>query len=50
LSAALLRYDVFNGPDGLGKMPILPQYLLYTHKDKAVFRNWEGKVFEVDNI
>ncbi|EGW41096.1 L-lysine 2,3-aminomutase domain protein [Desulfosporosinus sp. OT] len=49
-SGMAVPYYVFNGPDGLGKMPILPQYLLYTHKDKAVFRNWEGKVFEVDNI
>lgn len=40
---------IINGPGGLGKTPILPNYLLYMGKDKAVFRNWEGKVYEVKN-
>lgn len=48
-SGMAVPYYVFNGPDGLGKTPILPQYLLNSHKNKAVFRNWEGKIFEVDN-
>ena len=41
---------IINGPNGLGKTPIMPNYLLYTGKDKAAFRNWQGKSFEVDNF
>ncbi len=40
---------IVNGPKGLGKTPILPNYLSYIGKDKAVFRNWEGKTFEISN-
>ncbi|MGI6096494.1 MAG: KamA family radical SAM protein, partial [Dethiobacteria bacterium] len=40
---------IVNGPGGLGKTPILPNYLMYLGAEKAVFRNWEGKVFEIDN-
>jgi lysine 2,3-aminomutase len=40
---------IVNGPGGLGKTPILPNYLMYIGDEKAVFRNWEGKTFEVDN-
>lgn len=40
---------IVNGPGGLGKTPILPNYLLYMGTEKAVFRNWEGRTFEIDN-
>lgn len=40
---------IINAPKGKGKTPIMPNYLLYFGKDKAVFRNWEGDVFEVEN-
>ncbi|MDD5602607.1 MAG: KamA family radical SAM protein [Eubacteriales bacterium] len=40
---------IINGPKGLGKTPILPNYLLYAGRDKAVFRNWQGIKFEVPN-
>ncbi|MDP4108719.1 MAG: KamA family radical SAM protein [Bacillota bacterium] len=40
---------IVNGPKGLGKTPILPNYLSYIGEDKAVFRNWEGKRFEIKN-
>ena len=40
---------IVNGPGGLGKTPILPNYLMYLGAEKAVFRNWEGKTFEIDN-
>ena len=40
---------IVNGPKGLGKTPIMPNYLLYLGKDKAVFRNWQGEKFEIDN-
>ncbi|WPX08513.1 glutamate 2,3-aminomutase [Anaerocellum danielii] len=40
---------IINAPKGKGKTPIMPNYLLYFGKDKVVFRNWEGEVFEVEN-
>jgi len=40
---------IINGPKGMGKTPILPNYLMYLGKDKAAFRNWQGEYFEVDN-
>lgn len=40
---------IINGPKGLGKTPILPSYLLCLGKEKAIFRNWSGEVFEVAN-
>lgn len=40
---------IVNGPQGLGKTPILPNYLLYLGSEKAAFRNWEGKYFEIEN-
>ncbi|HOK43002.1 MAG TPA: KamA family radical SAM protein [Thermoclostridium caenicola] len=40
---------IVNGPKGLGKTPILPNYLCYIGKDKAVFRSWQGKVFTIQN-
>ncbi len=40
---------IVNGPGGLGKTPMIPSYLLYIGKDKAVFRSWDNKTFEIDN-
>jgi lysine 2,3-aminomutase len=40
---------IVNGSGGLGKTPLIPNYLLYIGRDKAVFRNWEGRIFEIDN-
>jgi glutamate 2,3-aminomutase len=40
---------IVNGPGGLGKTPILPNYMLYMGAEKVVFRNWDGKTFEIDN-
>jgi len=40
---------IVNGPGGLGKTPILPNYLMYIGDNRAVFRNWEGKIFEIPN-
>lgn len=40
---------IINGPKGMGKTPILPNYLMYLGKDKAAFRNWQGEYFEVKN-
>ncbi len=40
---------IVNGTGGLGKTPMLPNYLLYIGKNRAVFRNWEGETFEIEN-
>jgi glutamate 2,3-aminomutase (EC 5.4.3.-) len=40
---------IVNGPKGLGKTPILPNYILYIGKDRAEFRNWQGKRFAIRN-
>ncbi len=40
---------IVNGPQGLGKTPILPNYMLYMGQDKAVFRNWKGEIFNISN-
>lgn len=40
---------IVNGTGGLGKTPLLPNYLLYIGKNKAIFRNWEGDTFEIEN-
>jgi len=40
---------IINGPKGLGKTPIMPNYMLCLGKDKAAFRNWQGEYFEVEN-
>jgi len=40
---------IVNGPEGLGKTPLIPNYLLYIGKDKAVFRNWGNVIFEIEN-
>lgn len=40
---------IVNGSGGLGKTPLIPNYLLYIGREKGVFRNWEGRIFEVEN-
>ncbi len=40
---------IVNAPCGLGKIPLMPQYLLKLDQEKAVLRTWEGKIVEVDN-
>jgi lysine 2,3-aminomutase len=40
---------IVNGSEGLGKTPIMPNYLLYNGKDKVIMRNWEGRPFQVEN-
>ncbi len=40
---------IVNGPGGLGKTPVLPNYLQYIGRDKAYFRNWNGVPFEIEN-
>ncbi len=40
---------IVNGTGGLGKTPMIPNYMFYIGKDKAVFRNWQGDSFEIEN-
>ncbi|MEZ0537270.1 KamA family radical SAM protein [Caldicellulosiruptoraceae bacterium PP1] len=40
---------ILNAPKGMGKTPLLPNYLLYIGKGRAVLRNWQGKMFEIEN-
>lgn len=40
---------IINAPDGNGKTPILPHYLISQGKDYVLIRNWEGKVFKYPN-
>lgn len=37
---------VIDAPGGGGKVPVNPEYVLSHNKDRVVFRNYEGKVFE----
>ncbi|QVK20656.1 glutamate 2,3-aminomutase [Mycoplasmatota bacterium] len=44
-----IPYYIVNAPGGLGKTPILPNYVVSRGKDYIVIRTWEGKVMEYDN-
>ena len=40
---------IVNAPGGLGKTPILPQYLISRGKNTVKIRTWEGNVLEIKN-
>jgi glutamate 2,3-aminomutase len=40
---------IINAPNGNGKLPILPQYIISSGKDYIRIRTWEGKVFNYPN-
>ncbi|MDF2671740.1 MAG: lysine 2,3-aminomutase YodO family protein [Clostridiales bacterium] len=40
---------VINAPNGYGKTPILPQYLISRGKDYIKIRTWEGRCFDYPN-
>lgn len=40
---------IVNAPDGYGKTPILPEYLISRGRDYVMLRTWEGKVFKYEN-
>lgn len=40
---------IINAPQGSGKTPILPEYLLSLSQEKAVLRTWEDKIIEYPN-
>jgi lysine 2,3-aminomutase len=37
---------VIDAPGGGGKVPINPDYVFFHDREKVVFRNFEGQVFE----
>ena len=37
---------IVNAPGGYGKIPLLPQYLLWEGEDEAVIRTWENRILE----
>ena len=40
---------IVNAPRGLGKTPIMPEYILSRGKGYVMIRNWEGKVLKYEN-
>jgi len=40
---------VVNAPFGLGKIPMLPEYLVSSGKDYHMIRTWENKIVRYDN-
>jgi lysine 2,3-aminomutase len=40
---------IINAPQGHGKTPVTPQYLISRGKDYIKIRTWEGKVFDYPN-
>lgn len=40
---------IVNAPDGYGKTPMLPEYVMAHGRDKLLLRTWEGRVFEYPN-
>ena len=41
---------IINAPEGKGKTPILPTYLIYIGSDYVMIRNWEGETFKYPNV
>jgi lysine 2,3-aminomutase len=41
---------VIDAPGGGGKVPINPGYVFFHDREKVVFRNFEGKVFEYPEV
>ncbi|HHW05922.1 MAG TPA: glutamate 2,3-aminomutase [Clostridia bacterium] len=41
---------IINAPDGYGKTPMLPEYLVSAGKDKIYIRTWEKRIFEYPNV
>lgn len=40
---------IINAPNGNGKTPILPQYIISRGKNNVKIRTWEGKIFDYPN-
>ena len=37
---------IFNAPGGLGKVPLLPKYIISHENDTYLIKTWEGKIIE----
>lgn len=48
-SGLAIPWYIINAPEGHGKTPIVPQYLISMGRDYVLIRNWEGKVFKYPN-
>jgi len=48
-SGLAIPYYIVNAPGGMGKTPMLPEYLIGMGKDYIKIRTWENKVFEYEN-
>jgi len=40
---------IINAPDGYGKTPVNPEYVLDINENEVVIRTWQGKVFQYPN-
>ncbi len=40
---------IVNAPEGRGKTPMLPEYLISQGRDKITIRTWEGQIIEYPN-
>jgi len=40
---------IINAPDGNGKVPVLPEYIISRGKNYIKIRTWEGKIFDYPN-
>jgi len=40
---------IVNAPGGLGKIPLMPNYLVEMNNDKVILRTWEGKIVELEH-
>lgn len=49
LSGLAIPTFVVDAPNGGGKIPVIPDYILAHEQDKTVLRNYEGKVCEYPN-
>lgn len=41
---------IINAPNGYGKTPMLPEYLISQGKEKITIRTWEGRIIEYPNL
>lgn len=48
-SGLAIPYYIVNAPGGLGKVPILPEYLISRGKGYFVIRTWEEKIVKCDD-
>lgn len=48
-SGLAVPYYIVNASGGLGKIPILPEYIISREKDNFILRTWEGKTIKFEN-